>query len=484
MGKTSVIAGVIVAAGVAWTGSSWYFGTQIEKHLDEYLANSNQYLEKEAGGSVRFEKISFQRGIFSSEAILKLRVNVPYLPEKSIELTGKTQIQHGPVPLQSILKGEFFAGYATADTTLVKDEHSKLIFDFTGGKNPYTQHDRIDFSGNIHSNATVAALTIATDKFNFQSQPVKIRSVTDKDLTTGELWADISEISAISARDSDNKIFIKNTSAHLNTKKSASGSYVGDALATIELLKADQNRSSADKSNPLIFDHFKMSFKSEEIDGYMNVGVGYEIGKLQTHGINFGALKFYLALDHLDRKALEKFKTQNRSLFMSAQESSEQAERIVEQYGQLMTNLVRGNMQLHVSPFEWKTANGQIQVQASVNLDGSGIPEQAILNDKVLRQSIKSVEFNLDADTPAVEDIVSASVQVKGKEKNAARQQGKTAVKELLDLIAQTDIARVEGEKIKTRIGFDANQPEDQQISLNSEKMSIQRLAEKKAPIF
>jgi len=57
-------------------------------------------------------------------------------------------------------------------------------------------------------------------------------------------------------------------------------------------------------------------------------------------------------------------------------------------------------------------------------------------------------------------------------------------VKELLDLIAQTGIARAEGEKIKTRIGFDANQPEDQQISLNSEKMSVQRLAEKKAPIF
>ena len=41
MSKGAIVAGVVIAAGAVWTGSSWYLGTQIQQRLDDYLVKAN-----------------------------------------------------------------------------------------------------------------------------------------------------------------------------------------------------------------------------------------------------------------------------------------------------------------------------------------------------------------------------------------------------------------------------------------------------------
>src|SRR5690606_11936769 len=112
----AIVAGVVIAAGVVWTGSSWYLGTQIQERLDDYLVKTNDYLKKEGDGRFSLEVVSFDKGLFSSDAVYKVNMNVPEISRLPREVLLSSHIEHGPVSLQGLLRGEFITGYATAAT--------------------------------------------------------------------------------------------------------------------------------------------------------------------------------------------------------------------------------------------------------------------------------------------------------------------------------------------------------------------------------
>src|SRR5690606_35675758 len=109
-------------------------------------------------GRMSMEVVSYDKGVFSSDAVYKLNMNLPEMSALPKEVLLNSHIEHGPISLAALSRGEFVTGYATASTTLVNDEKTKPLYDAAGGKEPYVQNDSIDFSGNVHSIARLEAL--------------------------------------------------------------------------------------------------------------------------------------------------------------------------------------------------------------------------------------------------------------------------------------------------------------------------------------
>lgn len=474
MSKAAIVAGVVIAAGAAWTGSSWYLGTQIQERLDDYLVKANEYLKKEGDGRMSVEAVSYDKGVFSSDAVYKLNMNLPELSALPKEVLLNSHIEHGPISLNALLRGEFVTGYATALTTLVNDEKTKPLYDAAGGKEPYVQSDRIDFSGNVHSTAKLEALDATFGEGTFKSQPATVTSFVDKDFTKLDMTFDLPEASLTNYAKVD--FSVKNVTGQASSSKTASGLFVGPGKMSIGMLeikpKNDKTVSIAD---------FKIDAKTEEVDSFLNLNVGYDLGKVLVNDIDFGAIKLNVAFDHLDRQAVDKFRQQAGSLNITPDNVEQQGEQIEQYYAELFTSLIRQKLQVRVSPFSWKTVNGEGSLEASANFDGAGQPEgQTMQDNQFLVESLKKVQFSLKADTRLIRDVVSAGAQVSGaKDKAAADKQGDDLAN-MAGLMAQmSGLGKLDNGVINSDIAYDSAMKPEEQITLNTEKMSVQELAAK-----
>ena len=475
MSKGAIVAGVIIAAGAVWTGSSWYLGSQIQERLDDYLVKTNDYLKKEGEGRFSMEAVSYDKGVFSSDAVYKVKLNFPEAPKVPSEVLLKSHINHGPIVLSALLRGEFVTGYATAVTTLVNDDKTKPLYDAAGGKEPYVQNDRIDFSGNVHSVATLAALDAKFSKGSFKSEPMTFTTRTDKDLSKFDLTFDMP--GAIQFDVANNVVFSMNKiTGQASSSKTASGLYVGPGEMTIS-----QFDIKPAKDKPVSISNFKVDAKTEEVDNFLNIHVGYDLGKLLVNNVDFGAIKLNLAFDHLDRQVVEKFKEQASSLNITPENAQQNGEQIEKLYAELFSDLVRHKLQVSVSPFTWKTASAEGSLEASAHFDGASQPEgQTVEDNQFLTESLKKVTFGLKADTALVRDVVSAVTQVSGgADKETADKQG-DELATMAGFMAQgSGLGKIENGVINSTIAYDSAAKPEEQITVNGEKMSVQELAGK-----
>src|SRR5690606_18895018 len=126
--------------------------------------------------------------------------------------------------------------------------------------------------------------------------------------------------------------------------------FVGPGKMSIGLLeikpKNDKTVSIAD---------FKIDVKTEEVDDFLNLNVGYDLGKILVNNVDFGAIKLNVAFDHLDRQAVDKFRQQAGSLNITPDNVEQHEAQIEQYYAELFTRLIRNKLQVRVSPFAWKT---------------------------------------------------------------------------------------------------------------------------------
>ena len=478
MGKAAVVAGVIIAAGVVWTGSSWYLGTQIQERFDEYLNKSNSYLEKEGNGKFKLSKVSYEKGLFSSKAAYKLSLNFPDIPKLPKEVIFNSDIEHGPLSLSALKRGEFVTGYASVSTTLANDASLKPLFDAAGGKEPYVQNDRIDFSGNIHSVSTLAALEISRKGTTLKSEPITLNSVIDKEFTSIDMTFNFPGASLISPNKVE--LVLKDITGQGSSKKSPSGLFVGPASARIGSLNITPEKDVA-----VAMTDFVVKTNTAEVDKRLNIGVDYDIAKLLINQQDFGAIKLNLAFDSLDPVAVQKFKQQVGTLNLMAKDPQQQ-EQIEKYYVELVSSLIRGKMKINVAPFTWKTANGEVNVDFASSFDGSQQPaELSVKDNEFLSGSLKNVNLGLKLGEGFIRDVVTAGTLVEGKKTKEEADKVALQSSQMAGVFAQASgMARYESGTVISDISYDASKEPAEQITLNGEKMSVADLTAKAGSMF
>ncbi|HLU04303.1 MAG TPA: YdgA family protein [Advenella sp.] len=479
MSKAAIVAGVVIAAGAVWTGSSWYLGTQIQQQLDDYLVKTNDYLKKEGDGRMSVEAVSYDKGVFSSDAVYKLTINMPEMSALPKEVLLNSHIEHGPLSLNALLRGEFVTGYATASTTLVNDEKTKPLYDAAGGKEPYVQSDRIDFSGNVHSIAKLEALDAKFGQVTLKSPPVAVTSFVDKDFTNVKMTFDMPGTIQFNYAAID--FSLENVTGQGSSSKTASGLFVGPAAVNIGTLQVNPKNDKA-----VSIADFKVDVKTEEVNDFLNLNVGYDLGKILVDKVDFGAIKLNVAFDHLDRQAVEKFRQQAGSLNITPDNIEQQSQKIEQYYAELFTRLVRQKLQVRVSPFSWKTANGEGALTVSAHFDGAGQPEEQTAQDTAfLVGSLKKVAFGLKADTRLIRDVVSAGALVSdATDKEAAHKKGDEVANMAGLMATMSGLGKLENGVISSDVVYDSAMKPEEQITLNAEKMSLRELAGKAGSIL
>ena len=138
---------IVVVAGVAWAGASWYTGTRVEAELNQSIERANaQILEVAPEWAGKFSLASFEKGVFSSQARYLLTLpdvmakkpaaGAAASPAKMHEIVIVDRIEHGPFPLSRIAAGGLTPVMATSNFELERNASVEEWFKHTNGAVP------------------------------------------------------------------------------------------------------------------------------------------------------------------------------------------------------------------------------------------------------------------------------------------------------------------------------------------------------------
>lgn len=187
MKKKLFTLGILATLGIAYTGSSWYFGNKIRSEFTQKLpqieSEFNSFLKDTSSSfddiEVKLSIAEYEQNIFSSNIKLKLSFNQTYGLElhqraKLTELgyDSETELMnfndaltifHGPLPIYSFLNGDVIPKQAVITYQLKKDLLNKELQNMVGNKPLLTMETKIDLSGNTTTILTTPAIDYKSD---------------------------------------------------------------------------------------------------------------------------------------------------------------------------------------------------------------------------------------------------------------------------------------------------------------------------------
>lgn len=177
--KITTIAGVVVLAGAAYVGASWYVGQQAETQIRHAVLQANDGFLKTFGrgldgsGATLVLK-DYQRGWFSSNALYQL--NIKLEDDEQIQLGFSDHLQHGPFPLDLLKTGNFTPMLAYSQSRLLPAPAIQAWFDNQKGMAPIHANTQIKFGGKGQSVVTFAPVDHVLDDeaLNFSGGAITI----------------------------------------------------------------------------------------------------------------------------------------------------------------------------------------------------------------------------------------------------------------------------------------------------------------------
>ena len=155
MKKSTLTLGVIAALGAAWVGGAWYTGKVAEEEFVRQVNLVNKDLQQSAdslGLDIRFDHVSFERGLFSSKTKYDILVAELENPSKTWTLPFEGTLYHGPLPLNQLSHFNFMPSLFSSVDLMTKNETTAPWFEATKGKTPITVTTFVDYnqSGSSH----------------------------------------------------------------------------------------------------------------------------------------------------------------------------------------------------------------------------------------------------------------------------------------------------------------------------------------------
>ena len=168
MRKWASIGCAVVALGAIWTGTAWYTGKQLEAALGPLAEATNlqaQQIGLKMDTPLSFELMSFERGVFTSQARYRVLAESPRKngPPVKRDVQFVAFIDHGPFPLARLSQGHFLPAMVATRVQLVQTPSTDAWFAATKGTAPVVAEAVASYSRDVSGTLAVAPAEYAQD---------------------------------------------------------------------------------------------------------------------------------------------------------------------------------------------------------------------------------------------------------------------------------------------------------------------------------
>ena len=468
------VAAVVVVAGVAWAGTAWYTGSQIEQKLLSSIEKANAQLNAAApdlDANVRL--ISFEKGMFSSNARYSLSmpasgVETPNGAKPSTarrEVIILDHIEHGPFPMSRLKSMHFGPVMATSNFVLERSPDAEGWFKATKDVAPLSGHANIAYSGDADG--------------LIRLEPVNYESGTDGVTFTGlDLNFDVSDKGESSKLDGAIDALTFKTvdeegkPATFDAKTIAINSdmtrmYLGHNEVTIK-----QFAVSVPDAKVLVTDYAqRMNLK--ETDKKISGTLGYDIGQVNINGKDVASGQFNLNVKNLDSEAVQKISDLYRAAAMRDAQSGdpegvpEATEEEQKAFMAALTQLLAGNPSIAIDPLLVKTTKGEARLNVAVDLMKPEGP--AMTMDAITAQMVRSLDARLVVAKPVLVEGLAYKATNEGVDPAKATQDATAQADMIASLGVQMGAAKIDGDNLVSTLKYSAGQ-----VDFNGKKMPIE----------
>jgi uncharacterized protein YdgA (DUF945 family) len=477
-----VVVGVVVVAGIAWTGASWYTGTQVESKLQESIAKVNEQLKTLAPGSnASLALASFERGVFSSTAHYSLKVPRKEAKDgaaaETAEFLVNDHIEHGPFPLGNLKAGHFGPVMASSHAQLEKNDTVAAWFAATKGQAPITSDLSLAYGGNVDGRVQLAPAEYASGsdslKFSGLTLNVDARNGGESAKVTGTM-----DSLVIGGKEADADKLTQFTVAGMNLdsdmKMGPSKLYTGKNTLTLKQIDV-----AATGEPPVVVKDYSQRIDVDETGGKFGGTVVYSVGMVNVAGKDVAGGQFAFNAKNLDPAAIKTLSDTYSKMVMRSMREGHATDGsgltpTPEEKQQLQTSLetvLAGNPTFTIDPLLVKTDKGEARFTLVLDLAKPGQPNLPV--EEAVAQTIRKLDARLQVAKPMVAGLVAQSMTQPGQDATAALQQATAQAEMMGGMAVQMGVAKIEGDNLVATLNY-ANG----QVDFNGKKMPAAQFAQ------
>lgn len=361
MKKITMVAGVVVLAGVGYAGASWYVGQQAETQIRQSVIQANDGFLKTFGrgldgsGATLVLK-DYQRGWFSSDAVYQLTIKQE--DNEKVDVSFSDHLQHGPFPLVLLKAGDFTPMLAYSQSKLMPMPAIKPWFDAQKEIAPVYATTQIGFGGKGQSVITFAPVehADAEGKLNFSGGAITIDFTNNfQESVSSGTFDSLKYVS-----EEDDESFELNGLTINNKTSKVDQRITTESQATIAKLIVNDEQE-------VRLEQLQANLNSVQQDSMLQGSVIYDAKKAFVDGLDLGSLKLTASVDKLDITALsdlvetyEEIDKQNGGSDLSDEQEALLQKKILV--------ILATKPEVSIAPLTWSNAAGTSSAGVSVSL--------------------------------------------------------------------------------------------------------------------
>jgi uncharacterized protein YdgA (DUF945 family) len=389
----------LALAAVFYVGATYVLGSQVR---DRYFASLQ---EARDSGLVAASNVSYEQGVFSSQALTRVRVTVPQTvgeTEEKWDFVVTHVIRHGPVTMDP-RKGIFSArpmlalAHSTVEAPSAGEGGLLAWFPELIGS---TSTMRLGFDGSVDGELLVPAFKRKTGTGSLDW--AGMQGTVDYASASRRLRARLT-MAGLTVRAEEETLAVQNMTCDMDMSEILSMLYVGQVTVDVAAMTAGRTgerevelenlRLFSDSSNEGALVH---SIQTVDIE---RIRVGDE-----THG----PLQCEMQTRNLDAQSLSDFQVRVRELYRAERDPERMAERLGNLYGRLLRDLLAGNPEFRIPRLHLATTMGNATGSMFMRLDAPG--ETALGNPLLLLGHMEA-----SAEASMHETLVQAIMRAQAK---------------------------------------------------------------------
>ncbi|NYT62148.1 YdgA family protein [Alcaligenaceae bacterium] len=472
MKKSTGVVAVVVVAGVAYLGATWYVGQRAQATIEHAVLVANERIGKvlgvdAAGSGLKLTVDKYQRHFFSSDVTYTLRVKDQ--DGKPVELILQDHLQHGPFPLDALRAGDFTPMLAFSQSQLAVTPAIQKWFDSQKGLSPLQVETRVGFGGSGKSAWTFAPTEIAIDgeKLSFSGGVINVSFSNDFNDNVSSGKFDALSVFNEQTRES---VTVKNI--QLDSTTTSSGKDVKlKSKATIDSLVAGDTGDG-----PVTIENLSINLDSHQQENMLDGVLQYEFGRLLVGDVDMGSVSVGGKVQHLDIAALTALAAEydaiqarqgadnDQELVLSPEEEASLREKLMV--------LLASNPAVELGPLTWKNAKGESRAALQVNLaKPANVQEQRV--DVLAAEILKRVKLDLSVSKAM---LIQAMGQGSSdpQEKLQMEMMGAMIYDQYVARLSEAGLLKLEGDNAAAAVLYENNK-----VDLNGTAMSVEELMQR-----
>ena len=479
------VVAIVVVAGVAWAGTSWYTGTRVEAEIVKSIERANaQMLEVAPEWGGKLSLASFEKGVFSSNAryLLTLPPMTPATAEpaaaapgapapaapaaaagKPTEIVIADHIEHGPFPMSRIAHGGLTPVMATSNFELERNASVEEWFKHTSGAVPLSGMASLGYGGAVDGKVNIAPVAYDTPTDGVTFSGLELNFDVNADRTVSKLDGDFDRLLFKTQNAEGTPTTFEAKTVVLNSDMR--GMFIGQNEITAKSLTITIPDSKVEIAD------YAQRMDLKEADNKVSGTLGYEVGQVRVNGADLASGQFVLRVKDLDAAAIQRMSELYRESAMRAAQSGNQAgaEPTPQEQQAFMDAVMQslaGNPTLQIDPLLIKTAKGEGRFTLKIDLKKPIDP--AMTMDAIAAQMVNQMDARLVVSKPMLTDLLAFQATSAGAPADAAQKQAAQQTELVGAMGQQMGAVRVDGQNIVSTLSYSKGE-----IDFNGKKMPV-----------